>query len=88
MGRNRSKKLYFVVYKNDEKELHHVIDYKTNKQDIKNELRDKGLVPKGIFSEKDVDKVLTNNFFDNTVPESVLNYVKEHIDYWQKNTLD
>lgn len=77
-------KLFFAIYKKDTKEFYHIIETRRNKKVFRDELRDKGLTPKAIFSEKDIGKVLTKTYFDTNVSDMELDYLKSHLEDWDK----
>lgn len=76
--RNYTDKLFFAIYKKEGKKFHHMIVYRKNKK----ELRDSGYTPKGILSQKDIEKVRNNTFLDINVSDKVLDYLKDNLDDW------
>ncbi len=73
------EKLYFGIYVDEKKKFHHLIVFRKSKKVLTDELRDKGFVPKGVFSEKDIEKVKSETFMDTNVSDKTLQYLKENL---------
>lgn len=83
MRENRSEKLFFAIYKDDSKELHHMIVYRASKKVMVDELREKGFFPKAVFSQKDIDQVEANEYMNDAVSDKLVAYLKEHLSEWE-----
>lgn len=79
------EKLFFAIYKDENKAFCHIIVYRRSKKVLREELKEKGYVVTGIFSEKDVEKVLAGEFFDTTISEKTVVYLEENLDEWEKH---
>lgn len=76
-------KLFFGIYKDETKTLQHLIVHRPSKKALETELRDRGLVPKAIFGQKDVDKIMKNEFMNMAVRDADIEYFKNHIEEWK-----
>ncbi len=84
MTTSANEKLLFGVYIDERKEFHHLIVFRKNKKILIDELRDKGFVPKGIFSEKDIAKVKSCTFMDTNVSDKTLQYLEDNLSDYDK----
>lgn len=85
MSDTDKEKLFFAISRDSAEQLTHTIVYRKDKKMLSQELKAKDLVPLGFFAQNDIDDIISNNFKDSSVPDSVLNYLKEHIADWEKN---
>lgn len=79
------KKIFFAVYKDENKCFCHIIVYHKSKKVLSEELKEKGYVVTVIFSESDVAKVLAGEFLDTTGSEKTVAYLEQHLDEWEKH---
>ncbi len=77
-------KLYFAVYQNDVKKLQHMIVFRKSKEDLNQEIRNNGFLPKGIFVQKEVEDIMAEEFFSTRFSDKVIQYVKDNIADWEK----
>lgn len=78
-------KQFFAIYRNKDKKFIHDIFEGKNKKLIKEQLRAEGYIVKGVFSQKDITNVLNYEFTDANVSDATIEYLKEHLSYWNEN---
>lgn len=79
------EKLYFAIYKDENKQFCHKIVYRKSKKLLSGEIRGEGFLPKAIFSEKEVVEVMAGEFYNTTVSEKELLYLENHLDEWEQS---
>ncbi|MFI3255730.1 MAG: hypothetical protein R3Y63_15605 [Eubacteriales bacterium] len=79
------EKLFFAIYTDTEKIFHHLIVYRTSKKALREELKGQGHTVKAVFSDKDVEMILSEEFMDTTVSEKTIAYLKANIDEWNRS---
>lgn len=77
------EKLFFAIYKDQQKVRQHRIVSRSTKKILETELRDEGLIPKAIFGQKDIDKIMKDEFMNMAIGDSELDYMKAHIEEWE-----
>lgn len=80
-------KEFFTIYKekDGEKKFLHIIEKGQSKKKVVEDLRARGLTIKGVFSQKDINKILKHEFTDVNVSDKTLEYVLENLSYWEEN---
>lgn len=63
--------------------MRHTIRTGSSKKVLTQQLRDQGYLPKGIFSQKDIDKVLADEYVTMAISDKEIEYLKEHISDWE-----
>lgn len=77
-------KLYFSINKGADGQLCDQIFESKTKTSAKNELRDRGFIPKIILCWDDVEKIKNNEFQHIDMNETYQNFVCEHFSAWEQ----
>lgn len=76
-------KLFFAIYKDEEKNIQHMIVEQKSKKELSDALRDQHFIPRAIFTQKDIDKILAYEFLNINVTDKEIEYLKSHLDQWE-----
>lgn len=77
-------KLFFSIVRNSDKSLGECVLSSKTKTTVKNELRDRGLVPKMVFNWEDVTRIVADTFEHKEMTVEYRQFVVAHHGKWEK----